>query len=681
MANTETVRTVCRSCFVNCGVVLTIEDGERVVASRGDKEHTRSKGYICPKGTEIPFAHHRPDRLDYPMLHGERSTWETVMDDFARKVEAAIARNGPNGFGIHSGSGSDTIGTILLRKLLAALGSEQLFSALTVDIAPLLRSAELVSGITGALLPSWVDEDKDVRLLIFCGSNPLVSHGYAGAGGMGDARRTLRDFQEHGGRIWVIDPVETRTARIADRHIAPIPGTDPAIIAWLVREVLATLPADSPARQTTRDEEREVLRAALEPFNLTTVAQISGVRVEDLEALLADIRRVGRIAFPGGTGLGFGPHGIVGDWLRWALLILTDSLEKPGGMWFDPGWPDKMEEREIWHHAPPEGRFGSRLASRPELTRIFGGTPSAALADEIENGPLRTLLVLGGSPLTAIPQPDRMEKAFRSLDALGSIDITHSPVAALATHVLPATGQLERLDLNTTGVHTPHLAYPVVRPVADRRGSWYALGLLSQRLGVFDKVFGDVDPDLSRITEEDLLRPVLSGEGRHSFEEVRAAGPNGVSYSRKIRWAIDRAVPEGKWRLTPAVLVERLPALLEMKRSADYPLLLTCGRQDRRFNTVANPRRERDADGAELRVSPPDAAAHGLTPDSRARIVSENGSVTVDVAIDERMRPGAVTLPHGWYKANVCHLTPAFDIDPLTVQPQMTAIPVRLEPA
>lgn len=680
MPDQTTVRTVCRSCWVNCGIVLTMDHENRIVSSRGDKDHPRTQGYICPKGTQVPFAHHRPDRLDYPMLHGERSTWETVMDDFADKVEAAIARNGPNGFGIHSGSGSDTIGTILLRKLLTALGSEQLFSALTVDIAPILRAAELVSGITGELLPTWVEEDEAVRLLIFCGSNPVVSHGYAGAGGMADARRTLSDFRGRGGKIWVIDPVETRTARLADRHVAPIPGTDPLILAWLVREVLTTLPEDAPARRTTRPEELAALGVALKPFDLATVADITGIAAPELQALLADIRAAGRIAFPGGTGMGFGPFGVVGEWLRWCLLILTDSLEQPGGMWFDPGWPHKLEERETWYHAPPEGRFGSPLVSRPELSRIFGGTPSVALADEIEQGPLRTLLVLGGNPLTAIPQPGKMERAFRSLDALGSIDIVASPVARMATHVLPSTGQLERLDLNTIGVHTPHLAYPVVQPGGERRGSWYALALLSRRLGVMKEVFGEDDLDLAKVTEEDLLRRTFTG-GRHSFDELREAGVTGVSYPRMIRWAIDRAIPDGKWRIVPAVLVERLPELLRNRTSPQYPLLLTCGRQDRRVNSVENPSRERDAETAELRISPQDAATHGLSAVSRARVVSEDGALTVDLAIDARIRPGAVNLPHGWYDVNVCHLTPGFKTDPLTVQPQMTAIPVRVETA
>ena len=679
--NRTEVRTVCRSCWANCGVILTIEDGEQLTAVRGDKEHLRSKGYICPKGTQLPWAHHRPDRLNYPTLHGERSSWGAVMDDFARRVEVAIGRNGPNGFGIHSGSGCDTVGTPLLRKLLIALGSEQLFSALTVDIAPVLRAAELVTGVTGELLPSWVEDDQAVRLLIFCGSNPVVSHGYAGAGGLTDARRALGEFQSRGGRIWVIDPVETRTARLADGHIAPIPGSDPAIVAWLVRETLAALPDDSPARQSTREEDRETLRAALEPFDLATVARLSGVPAHDLEALLAEIRTAGRIAFPGGTGMGFGPFGVVGEWLRWALLILTDSLEKPGGMWIDPGWQTKLDERETWHHAPPEGRFGSRLVSRPELTRIFGGTPSAALADEILDGPLRTLLVLGGSPFTAIPQPGRMKQALASLDALAAIDVVPTPVTAMASHVLPATGQFERLDLDTVGTHTPHLAYPIVSPSAERKGSWYPLALLARRLGVFHKVFGDVDPDnLDAISEEQLIRSTLAG-ARHSFEELQAAGAHGVTYDRMKAWALRQAVPNGQWRLAPAVLVERLPGLLRSRTSPEFPLLLTCGRQDRRVNSVDNPRRERDADLPQMRISPQDAQAYGVREDSPVTLVSADGSVTVEARIDERVRPGAVAMPHGWHEANVCHLTRAAEVDPLTVQPQMTAIAVRVEAA
>jgi anaerobic selenocysteine-containing dehydrogenase len=672
------VRTNCRSCWAGCGVLVQVEAGERIVGVRGDPGHPRSKGYMCPKGVQLLWGHNRPDRLNHPSLEGRAAGWDATLDDLARRIEAAIARGGPDAFGVMLGSGSDTLGGQLLKRLKTALGSEQFYSPLTVDIAPTLKAAELVTGYAGQLLPRWEMEDEAVTLLVFFGSNPVVSHGYVGAGGMADASRILRGFQARGGKLWVFDPVKTRTARLADEHAAPIPGTDPVILAWLVRQALDGLAADAPALRTTRGEDRARLRAALAPFDLSTASRIAGVDAAQLERLWADIRAAGRLVIPGGTGLSFGPAGVVGEWLRWALLILTDSLEAPGGMWFDAGWSTPLDAITTWSPAPEEGRTASAPASRPDLQRMFGETPCAALVDEIESGPLRTLLVLGASPLTAIPDPERTRRALASLDALAVMDVAPTPLTAMATHVLPATGQLERADISGLTHSYPQLALPVVAPVAERRHAWAIIGGVAKRLGVGDKVL--VGADLATATDEGLLRPTLAG-ARNSFEELQAAGSHGLAGPRQVRWAAERALPGGQWRLAPEVLVRRLPSLLSARTGPEFPLLLTCGRQDRRLNSFDNIARPRDGDTPGLRMAPDDAARLGVVDGGRAFVRSAHGAVTVRAMVDPRLREGVVALPHGWSEANATHLTDSRVVDPLTAQPQMSAIPVAVEPA
>ena len=678
MTNAVEVRTNCRSCWAGCGVLVQIADGEQVVGVRGDRDHPRSHGYMCPKGPQMVWGHNRPDRLNYPSMGGRRSTWDATLDDLARKIEAAVARGGPNAFGINLGSGCDTLGHQVLKRLKAALGTDQLYTALTVDIAPTLKAAELVTGYAGELLPHWAPDDEESKLVIFFGSNPLVSHGYVGAGGMTDSARILRSFQARGGKIWVFDVVRTRSAAVADEHVAPIPGTDPAILAWLVRQALEALTPDAPAMSTTKPEDRERLRQALQGFDLATVSEATGVASQRLEQLWADIRAARRLAVPAGTGMSFGPHGVVGEWLRWALLILTDSLEQPGGMWFDPGWHFPLEQRPSWTPAPEEGRSAPAPTSRPDLQRMFGETPCAAMADEIEAGPLRTLLVVGASPLTAIPDPQRLRRALASLDALAVIDLVPTPLTAIASHVMPATGQLERSDLSAVGSAHPQLSSPVVAQVAERRHSWWIIAQIAKRLGILDKVIDDFDIDT--VTEADLLRPTMA-HARASYDELLAAGPHGLPYPNKLRWAAERALPDGRWRLAPEVLTRRLSALLVAQKSESFPLLLTCGRQDRRLNSYENVHRARDGEVPALRVAVEDAQAYGIADGGYALVRSAHGSVTVPARVDAKVRRGVVALPHGWHDANTAHLTDSRKVDPLTTQPQMSAIPVAIAPA
>ena len=668
------VRSYCKICHTNCGVLIKRDPQENVLGIRGDPDNPRSRGYLCPKGVQTIWAHNRPDRLNYPLLDGRRADWDTTLDDLARRIEAAVAKNGPDAFGVYAASGCDDLGWAALQRIAAALGSQQKYTAATVDVGPRMKAGELVTGFAGALEPTWDPEDESIKLLIFIGTNPLVSHG----SGMTDGARSLKRYRARGGRIWVFDPVRTRTALLADEHVTPMPGSDPAILAWLVRELIDGLPGDSPVRRKTKPEDLERLRQALRPFDLGRVARISGVEAATLEQLLSEIRAAGRLVAHTGTGSRFGPHALVSEWLRWALLIVTDSLEEPGGMWFNTSWQAPVENRP-WKAAPEEGATFAPIGSRPDLLRNFNEIPCVAMADEIEKGPLRVLIVHGGNPLTAFPEPDRLKRAFQSLDALGVLDVVPTSLTAIASHVLTCTGRLERAEYNPIQSARPQYTEAIVRPAAERWHSWYILGQLAKRLGFADQVFGGLDPD--EATTELLYQRTLAN-ARHSWDELTAAGSLGLSFQEPhVRWALDTAVPDGKWRVAPPALVDRLPLLLAAETSDEYPLLLMSGRQERRVNSHENVENPRKADRAEILVSPEDAAHYGLSDGDLATLRSASGEVTAEVAVDKRIRQGALTFPQGWYEKNVCHLTPHSDTDPLTSQPQMTAIPVALERA
>lgn len=672
------VRTACRICLASCGAIVTVDDSSRVLKVRGDKDHPRSKGYLCPKGPQMAWGHNRPDRLNVPSVRGRPATWHETLDDLVAVIAATIKQQGPDGFGLYLGTGCDLLGAEIAFRVGAALGTRQIYSPLTMDVAPSLRAAEFVTGYAGTLAPHWDTGDADVRLLVVFGSNPAISHNHLSIGGLSNTRAVWRGLQARGGRIWVLDPMKTRSAALADEHLAPRAGTDPIILAWLVKRALERLGSDSPVLDTTRSADRERLRHALAPFDLECVAGHCGIEREHLERLDRDIAQAGRLVLANGSGVRFGPDGLVGEWLRWALLILTDSLETPGGMWFDPGWRVRLDEQTRWSPVPEGGVDVSRPSTRPDLPRWFGQTPCAALADEIERGSLRSLLIFGGNPITGTPNPDRLTRALRSLDALAVIDIVPSELTHLASHVLPSTGMLERTDISRL-LNRPYLASltpPVFAPQAQRRHSWDVMLQLAQRLGVLQRVLPDAD--LDAVTEESMFRRFVSG-ARHTYEELQAAGPHGINYDTRKRWALATAVPGGRWRLAPEVLVNRLAGLLREKASTDYPLSLISGRQDRRLNRLQNVENPAKADQPRLRLSRADATRLGLHDGDRARVRSAYGELRARIVVDPDLREGVVQMPQGWPEANVTHLNSTEDVDPLTTQSQMTALPVAVE--
>jgi anaerobic selenocysteine-containing dehydrogenase len=674
---TETeVRTCCRCCPAGCGILVAVAPDGRVTGVRGDRDHPISHGYTCAKARALPDFHHHPERLDRPASHGAATGWSEALDDLAGRLRGLIERDGPDSVGLYRATGTspDTLGRRAGERFVRELGSQQYYSAATVDVAPAWRAAEMVTGGGRELTPVWVPEDPAARLVLLVGCNPVVSHGYLTL--LSDPIRRLRAVQRRGGQVWVSDPRRTETARLADGHLACRPGTDAVLLAWLVHELLLHGGTGDPEELAERvdAEHLAALRPALAPFTVERTATVCGVPVAELARLLDAVRRAGRIGVVAGTGVTFGRHALVTEWLRWVLLIVTGSLDRPGGMWFNPGWMAALEQRERWDHVPPEGSVAPGPRSRPDLPRLFGQSPCAALVDEIEAGNLRALLVAGGSPLTAFPDPERTAAALRSLDVLAVVDVVANPLTALATHVLPCTGQLERTDLVV--LERTMVAPAVVTPGRDRRPCWWIFDQLGRRLGV--DALG-LSPDVPH--EEEAMLRALAGASRDGADALFAAGSHGMASPRLHGWVRDRALPGGRWRLVPPGMLDRLAGLLDDDPGAGgggRGLRLVSRRQVNANNATRYVPVERSSERPMALVHPEDAAACGVGEGDAVEVRSASGQVTVTVQLDGGLRPGTVSVPHGWYDANVCRLTSATDVDPLTTQPQMSGYPVSL---
>jgi anaerobic selenocysteine-containing dehydrogenase len=184
-----------------------------------------------------------------------------------------------------SGSAFDSAGRRTAERFLRVLGSQQKYTATTIDTPSKPLVAELVGGWSG-LTPIW-DYERST-LLVLIGSNPVVSHGHSNA--MPSPLRRLRHHRARGGEIWVVDPRRTESARAADRHLVPRPGSDWLVLAHLVRALLPEpgTPEDSALRR--RASGVDDLRAALEPLSpeITCTAPASLARISTIWSLLSE---------------------------------------------------------------------------------------------------------------------------------------------------------------------------------------------------------------------------------------------------------------------------------------------------------------------------------------------------------------------------------------------------------
>ena len=627
--------------------------GEAVVRVEGDRQHPLSRGYTCSKGRAIPKWHHSKDRISYPSVHGKRASWPICLDDLSETVRRLTDGGHFDRVAHYAGTGlyQDSLGWWAIARFFAALGSRQRYTSATVDIAPVYKAAELVTGYWN-VFASWAPEDPSPLLTIFLGFHPCIS------------------YRKRGGELWVIDPRATRSAKLADHHVAPLPGTDIYILGWLVHEILASGYDSDELESACNRGDVARLKEAVQEFTLSRIVAASGVNADILLDLLASIRRHRKLAILPGTGISFGPHGILTDWLRWALLIITGSLDKDGGMRFNPSGYAPLEQTEWPAAAPEDGAFAEAPKSRPDLPSSFGERPAAAIVDEIEAREIQSLFVAGGNPLTAFPHPERVRRALGTLKLFAVLDAFNNELTRIATHVLPVTWQLERSDVQF-GDRTQYTE-AVVAPEGERKPIWWIFGQLAKRLDI-EMFEGQIDVDTC--TEKDVVNQ-FGRSARGGIEAVKAAGTHGLSVPFRQGWLHERVLPDGRWRLAPAVLVKRLKSIWTHDPAS---VRLVCGRVPDSNNSVHYfDQRHKTNEPPPILISPDIAARVDLSDGNWARIESTLGAVQGPVLVDSKLRPGVVWISHGWPQQNVASLTSGSNLDPLTGQPIQSAVPVTV---
>jgi anaerobic selenocysteine-containing dehydrogenase len=605
-------------------------------------------------------------------LRGEEVSWEVLLDDLAAGVGALVAEGGPDRVARYAGTGMTwDVGMFSARRLLRGLGSKQLYSAKTLDSAPLMRAAELVTGFADTF-PVWSPDDPSPTLAVLVGVDPATSGGYLGTPGSNWPLR-LRGFRRRGGELWVVDPRRTKTAAQANRHLAARPGSDVFLFAWLVRELLEAGfdPEELESACDPADVHR--LRTAVASFTLTEVAERTGLTPTDLLDLVAAVRRHGQVAILGGTGASFTPTGVLTYWLMWAAMIITGSLDRQGGVRLPPARRAALEGPPRQGHAPPDGAYLPGPASRPDLAGVLGERPAVALVDEIEAGEVKALLIFGGNPLTAAPRPDRLRAALAQLEVLAVFDAFDTPLTRLATHAIPCTWITERsgffhspgfLGL-TRSYHSPAL----VASTGERRHAWWVLAQLGRRLGL--DVLKGLDCD--SVDDETVVRQAADASCDFAAAVIEA-GTHGVEVPNRYGWFHTTILPGGRWRLAPRVLAERLEGV----RSRDGDgLRLISGRIATSVNSApyAQPR----AGPPPIHVSADVAGAQGVASGDRIRVSTAFGSFEGQARVDPSLAPESIWVNHGWLDQNVNQLTDPTP-DPITGQPFFTGIPVRLEP-
>ncbi|MFZ9630296.1 MAG: molybdopterin-containing oxidoreductase family protein, partial [Ilumatobacteraceae bacterium] len=542
------------------------------------------------------------------------------------------------------------------------------YSAMSIDTPCKPLVSVLMSGHPG-LVP--VIDDRHCTLSMFIGCNPVVSHGHMN--GLPDPVVRLRGLATAPRELWVIDTRLTESSRLATRALMPRPGTDFAVLAYLVRELLRGGGCDRQyLADHVHDDDLRMLDALLEEWTVERASEVTGCSMADLHDLVAAVRRHGRVAAQTGTGTTMSAAANVTEWLVWVLHIVTGSYDAPGGMWFHPGFLRQVHADVQPQYEEPTPRPGP--ASRPEL-QVWGDEyPCSALVDEVEAGNLRVLVVFGGNPMTAFPNTDRLRRALATLDALIVLDVIDTETTEVATHVLPTKGQLERADLpyfydQFNLDFSTQFSPAFVPPIGESQSMWWIAARLAEQLGV-----SVLPPSLSTASSDIDVLAMLADRAAAPFEQIQR--DRYVAGSPVYGWVRERVLPGGRWRLAPAEFVGQLQQWQELVPSAG--LSVTSRRQLGRLNSQHPQSAGHTPESAVAVVHPETGARNGLAEGDPVTVTSPFGSMRTMGRFSVDVHPDSVSLPHGWRDANVSLLTSEQQVDPLTGMVVQTAVPVTL---
>ncbi|HUD31225.1 MAG TPA: molybdopterin-dependent oxidoreductase [Novosphingobium sp.] len=714
----ESVKTFCRNCSALCAMEIEVEDG-RMLRARPDGSVSPYGAYLCPKGlSSIAFHNGAEGRLFGSLARGVDGVLapiaaEAALDAMGAKLKALVAEHGPRCVAVYHGTGAyrSVLGGLMERAFVAALGTPNFFSTMTID-----QSAKWVTMARMGVMASGKNALRDCDVALLAGGNPLVTHQGApfALAESGAPSRGFEAARANGCKVILVDPRRTETARYADLLIQPLPGHDAAIFAAIAHILLRDAKFDH-AFVDKWCNGLDAVRAAVTPFTPELAARRADVPVEQIE-LAAKWLGEGRRVYAGsGTGPSFSAHSNTNDHMIELVNALCggyrregDRVRNPGTLRTKPAFEMAVSPTRSFEHEP-------RCLSA-DTGQLLGEMPSALLPGEItadHPDRIRALIVLGGDPLMAVGDPATALPAFQHLDLLVSLDARLNATGRVADYVIATSQPFERHEISIPGdalYPAPFAQY--TRPVVDKPGGvlhdWEVFWALAGRMGVpltfkfwnYGLRFEDIAEGLplsadERPDPEELCR-FLAASSAVPFDDL-LAHPEGVRPSMPDRFVQAAPVSTGRLELMPSDVAAEL-ALIFTEEEDDgarrrFPYRLISRRVLHALNGAF-----RDADQTRRRLklnyaymNPDDMKREALVDDDLVEIASGHGTIATRVRAEDRLRPGVVSMTHMFGPlvssgdpdadggANVGQLTSLGEgLEPINFMPRFSGIPVSV---
>ncbi len=667
-------KTYCRFCLSYCGLLINYDKQKKMFRVTGDTDDIISKGYTCKKGRSIyEYYFNNNRRIDKPILNSKPTSWNIAIKELSNIIKQNLDKFGPDSIALYNATGNitDSLGSWEALGFMKQIKSNMIFTTSTVDaVSKTFIANEFTNGVYPGLIPQ-IDYENTECLIMF-GTNPKISHGHLF--GNKPPEKKIKDIKKKKIKFILSDPRTTDISKISDLHLKMTPDSDWVLLSYCVKILINSVLKNNKKNFRNYIEEIKKIKLLVRHIDINFVIKNTGISKKEINKFNKIILNSEKISIITGTGITFADSAIISEWMIWLIAFFKNSLDKKGGIIFNPGFPNYIYENKSNIKIKPNSNYW--LFDKKNFLFPFreNEQPCTNLVNLIESKKVKVLICVGGSLITALPDANKTIKALKIIPNYIEMNTHFTENSNYAKLILPVAGPLERTDStlytqNSLEYFGGKFTEAIFNYYKKSKPVWW----------IFRKILSQILDDQNKnlkISELKLLENIKNGR---DFIKNKKLIKNSVFIEGKFptNW-IKKNLYKKKWSIYSKKLNTEFLRIKNKSIHTRYKYKLIAFRESNKLNTM---NMTKNPDVFLAYINQKEMKLLKINNDDKIIIYNSNGQISAKAKLDDTLLKKTIAISHGYFKKNnVSNLTSnQYNVNTLTGMPNQTALEVNIK--